>query len=418
MPAIRDAPAPRLCDNPAMGRHRPCARRRLGQGFALAFLLAAIEPGPATAAGPASPPDSIGLPPVPDRIAAAWGRALAAPPPRPQPAGQHRGDDDVRPWQRPNTAASTTVFEKFPSNPVLRLGNKGSLDAGHAEYPSVVAVDDLLWMYYSAYGAHRRWEIAAAVSPDGISWTKLGVVFSPDTTAAAWDSTTIAFPCVLHTAGAPPAERFRMWYAGKRGPRYEGIGFATSADGRAWRREGRVLAIGEAGAWDGVQVADPAVIAVDGGYRMYYCGAVDPDGLFAVGVALSADGRSWVKMPDNPVYTAGPASPGVYTVDVIRDGVGFILFVSAPGDGGDYEIRAIPSADGLVFDPAAGRVVLRPARDNSWDDAMVYGMDVVPSGGELFMWFNGIYARNVAQGGEVGFARATQAALAQLFGRF
>lgn len=398
-----------------MGRLRPRARCRLCHAFALAFLLAAIEPGPAETAGPAPAPDSIGLPPVPDRLAAAWSRALAAPAPRPQAAGRHGGDDDIRPWQRPNTAPSTTVFEKFPLNPVLGLGNKGSLDAGHAEYPSVVAVDDLLWMYYSAYGAHRRWEIAAAVSPDGISWTKLGVVFSPDTTAAAWDSTTIAFPCVLYAADAPPEERFRMWYAGKRGPRYEGIGLATSADGRAWRREGRVLAIGEAGAWDGVQVADPAVIAVDGGYRMYYCGAADPDGLFAVGVALSADGRSWVGRPDSPVYTEAPASPGVYTVDVVRDGERFVLFVSAPGEGGDYEIRAIPSADGMSFDPGAGRVVLAPARDNTWDDAMVYGMDVVLFGGELYMWFNGIYARNVAQGGEVGFARASPAALDQRF---
>ncbi len=157
------------------------------------FTLAVAVVAPAVAGDPYA----IAVPPRPDPIAEAW-REAAARPPEPRTAAdlqQRKGKDGgPRPWEQPNLMASTSLCEKFPHNPVLLLGKKGSLDAGHAEYPSVVTSRGLFWLFYSAYGAHHRWEIAAAVAPDGINWTKLGVVFTPDTTTAAWDSTTIAFP--------------------------------------------------------------------------------------------------------------------------------------------------------------------------------------------------------------------------------
>jgi predicted GH43/DUF377 family glycosyl hydrolase len=368
-------------------------------------------------------PDSLPRPafvPGSDPIAAAWSQALSIPPKKPSPEDRVV-TGVVRPWRRPNTRPSRTLFEKFPANPVVGLGSKGSLDSGHAEYPSVVQVGGLLWMFYSAFGAHHRWEIAAAVSPDGIRWTKLGVVLSPDTTTAAWDSTTIAFPSVIYSEEAPPAERFRMWYAGKHGSRYEGIGLATSTDGRRWRREGRVLSLGQPGEWDGVEIADPSVLAVSGGYRMYYCGTPDSGRVYRVGVAFSADGRTWTKAPDNPVYAL---ETGMYTVDVIPynsdlphgdEKHGFVLFASSPNPSREYEVHAVHSDDGLRFDTSTRRLVLAPARDDTWDHAVVYGMDVVPYGGQLYMWFNGIYTYVMTpRGGEVGLARAPYSKLGQL----
>ncbi len=345
------------------------------------------------------------VPPPADPIAESWQRALAHPA-RPQRQAKSGTKEGLPPWERRNTVASTSLFEKFPHNPVLALGKRGSLDAGHAEYPSVAAAGDIYWLFYSAYGAHYRWEIAAAVSPDGIAWTKLGAVLVP--AAAAWDSATVAFPSVIYDAAAAPEERFRMWYAGKRDVLYEGIGYATSANGREWRRHGCVLRVGAGGEWDGAQIVDPCVIAVDGGYRMYYCGSRDADSLFAVGMALSADGRSWVKYPDNPIYilTAAGGRTGLYTVDVVVHEDQYILFASAPTAEDEYEVHAVLSPDGFSFAPAGRQVVLAPSRDATWDDAMVYGVDVLERGGHFYMWFNGIYDRNVTQGGEVGLARA------------
>jgi predicted GH43/DUF377 family glycosyl hydrolase len=352
-----------------------------------------------------------------DPIARAWERSRAEPAERrPRSQAGTAGGKEL-PWKRLNTAPSRTVFEKFPGNPVLPLGNAGSLDAGHAEYPSVVVAGDLLWMFYSAYGVHRRWEIAAAVSLDGIRWTKLGVTLAPDTTASAWDSTTIAFPCVLYSEEAPAGEGFRMWYAGKRGGRYEGIGLATSSDGRHWHREGQVLSTGNPDEWDGAQILDPAVIEVDGEYRMYYCGTRADRGLASIGVARSADGRHWVKLARNPVYRLAKEDGGIYTVDVVADGGAFLLFASSPKGKREYEVHAVRSSDGLSFDAAKRRLVLAPARDSSWDHALVYGMDVMARGDSLYMWFNGLYTSNVTRGGQVGLARTTKATINKLLGR-
>ncbi len=388
---------------------RRVAARRSRPGSVLVLVMLASLPGsPASSGARGRPPETL-----PDPIAAAWSVGVPATYERPMPDKKNRFSDAPLPWDKSNTAPSTTVFEKFRRNPVLRLGSNGSLGAGHVEYPSVVRAGHLLWMFYSAYGAHHRWEIAAAVSPDGIRWTKLGVVLAPDTTAGAWDSATIAFPCVIYSEKAPPAERFRMWYAGKRDHRYRGIGLATSPDGRHWRREGRVLAAGKRGEWDREQIGDPSVIDVDGGYRMYYNGTASSDALLKVGVAASPDGRHWVKLARNPVYPQ--KGKGIYTVDAVKMDRDFLLFTSAPNGHGEYQIHVVRSADGLAFNPRDRKLVLEPARDNTWDHALVYGMDVVLWGDTMYMWFNGLYTTDVIKGGEIGLARTTRQALARLW---
>jgi hypothetical protein len=72
------------------------------------------------------------------------------------------------------------------------------------------------------------------------------------------------------------------------------------------------------------------------------------------------------------------------------------------------------SPDGLTFEGEGRQVVLAPSRDGTWDDAMVYGMDGLERGDYLYLWFNGIYDRNVTQGGEVGLARVRTSDLLHL----
>jgi len=72
--------------------------------------------------------------------------------------------------------------------------------------------------------------------------------------------------------------------------------------------------------------------------------------------------------------------------------------------------------DGVTWDSTARQMVLAPSRDGTWDDQMVYGMEAVELGDQVYLWFNGIYARNVPKGGEVGIARIGQGELRKLFG--
>ncbi len=333
-------------------------------------------------------------------VGEAWRQRLAEPEPTAYAA-------HLPLFRRPNALPSTTLFEKYRGNPVLRIPDPPAFDAGHGEYPSVIGADDRLWLFYSAYGKKNRWSIAAATSIDGIDWQKLGEVLEPDSTASMWDSETLAFPCVLYDAAAPDEERFRMYYAGKRDRFYDAIGMATSPDGLCWARRGPVLRTGSPGDADGGQMVDPSVIRFGNGYRMYYNASRSKIGGMAICLALSQDGIKWVKYPDNPIYEIPrPTENQLYTADVIEVDGRFLLFEASAAEGKQFDIYATVSGDGICFDPATRRRVLRASRDQTWDQRMVYGMDVVAGDGELLMWFNGIHRSSVTRGGQIGLARA------------
>ncbi|MGD8396722.1 MAG: hypothetical protein PVF43_14730, partial [Candidatus Eiseniibacteriota bacterium] len=311
------------------------------------------------------------------------------------PAGDGSADAAGRHW--PSTPS---LFRPDPL-PVVPLGD--TFDAGHAEYPGVVALGDALWMYYAAYGVDGHWAIALATSEDGHAWVKRGIVLEPDPTPGAWDGASIAFPTVLVDERPGGGTRFRLYYAGKCDAIYRGIGLATSEDGLTWTRRGRVLAPGGTGTWDAGQLVDPVVLRDGDAYRMYYCGAADATGHLAVGLATSADGVRFERVGVEPVYA--PAG-GLYTVDVLPVDQGFVLFESSADSSGFFDIHAVPSRDGRRFDPGRRRLVLTASRDGSWDHAMVYGMDVLRRGDTLHLWYNGIYQRMVTPGGQIGLATA------------
>lgn len=78
------------------------------------------------------------------------------------------------------------------------------------------------------------------------------------------------------------------------------VGHAVSGDLRDWEFLGEVLGPGEAGAWDDVATWTGSVIAVDGGWQMYYTGtSTAEDGLVQrIGRATSTDLHHWTKDPD------------------------------------------------------------------------------------------------------------------------
>ena len=66
--------------------------------------------------------------------------------------------------------------------PVLEHG-----DASDVLNPSVVRFRDAYWNLYSEFDG-KTWHTAAATSPDGIAWTKIGRVLSPQ----GWEGDYIA----------------------------------------------------------------------------------------------------------------------------------------------------------------------------------------------------------------------------------
>jgi len=150
----------------------------------------------------------------------------------------------------------------------------------------------------SGVGAH----FGLATSPDGNTWTKQGIVMSPD---SGWNEN----------------RRFRSPYVIKVGSTYEmfymanwGINWATSTDGRNWNRAGLGVLrwSDDPNAWDDGGVFAPAVAynSVTQRYTMFYSGWDEWGTLARSGVAMSSDALNWIKYSGNPVIA--PSAAGAW----------------------------------------------------------------------------------------------------------
>jgi len=222
-------------------------------------------------------------------------------------------------------------------------------------------------MWYEAVGDDTLTCVALAVSPDGLKWTKKGVVLSPSG-METWEKKEVSPNSILVEGGV-----YTMWYhaggypEGSRRLGKAAIGLATSSDGRKWIRHARnpVLETGRPGSIDEVQVAEPRVIRVGKGYRMYYT-AVDGRKGKSLCLATSADGIEWVKAGGNPVLPPDRWGGwgGAILVDdglwhlwhAARDDVSGLLYKwSRDGlDWNDGPRVLLPSSDPRAPDLAAG----------------------------------------------------------------
>ena len=159
--------------------------------------------------------------------------------------------------------------------------------------------------YYNFYSGYdgRTWHTGLATSPEGLAWEKQGRILSPD--ARTWEGGYIvANGAALWDGGA-----FLYWYqAGAKDT--PSLGLARSAGGRAWRKEpSPVLAPGPRGSWDERGVGDPCVWRVGPWFYMYYLGQ-DRARRQRLGLARSADGVRWQKLRASPVMELG--GPGAF----------------------------------------------------------------------------------------------------------
>ena len=154
------------------------------------------------------------------------------------------------------------------------------------------------WFNFYSGFDGKTWHTGLATSPDGAAWAKQGKVLSPD--ASTWEGNYIA---ANGTALWYKGE-FYYWYQAGTPPR---IGLARSKDGRAWRKEPRpVVPFGPRGAWDERATADPYVIESRGVLYLYYLGE-DRARRQRLGLARSNDGVHWEKLRGSPVLGLGAA---------------------------------------------------------------------------------------------------------------
>ncbi len=146
----------------------------------------------------------------------------------------------------------------------------------HVNDPSVVVVNNRLWMYYTLAGSGVTDSIGLAISDDGQQWEDAGIVLAPTektlTGEPEWDSLLVGRPSVMLEG-----KRFRMWYDGRKdlplgapdptapksshSRRY--VGYAESEDGKTWMKRPEPVFGEDAGGVHVTRIGDQYVMVIE-----------------------------------------------------------------------------------------------------------------------------------------------------------
>ena len=243
-------------------------------------------------------------------------------------------------------------------------------------------------------GRYRMWfswrpkkSVALVESPEGISWSKPEIVLGPD--PDRWDA-DVNRPVVLRRP-----DGYHMWYTGQREGR-SWIGYATSPDGKTWKRMSKepVLGSGMQPSWEGVAVMCPHGLFDEGRnmYRMWYSGGeqYEPN---AIGYAESPDGLAWNKREENPVFRPDPTSEWenerVTACQVVLHRGWHVMFYIGFSDVNTARIGLARSRDGITgWQRHPQNPIIRPGKDR-WDHDAVYKPYAVFDGRRWLLWYNG-----------------------------
>lgn len=226
----------------------------------------------------------------------------------------------------------------------------------------------------------KTWHTGLATSADGIAWRKQGKILSPD--PATWEGTYIA----ANGSAIDTGSEILYYYQGGRPPR---IGLARSSSGSDWRKQATpVLDRGPYGSWDELGVADPYVIHVGTELYMFYTG-IDRANRQRLGVAVSSDNTTWYKLRSNPVLELGEygafddkglGEPALW----LSDGYYWMLFT-----GRDRQERRrlglAQSRDGVHWQKLPDVI----AGDQPWSSKVICDPSVIVDSGKVRVWFGG-----------------------------
>jgi beta-1,2-mannobiose phosphorylase / 1,2-beta-oligomannan phosphorylase len=268
-------------------------------------------------------------------------------------------------------------WEKSPKNPVL------GGDLGTCFDVSVLKEGDVYRMWFSW---RPKASIALAESKDGVAWDKPLIVLGPDKTTG-WEDDVNRPVVIKH------GELYQMWYTGQAKGK-SCIGYATSPDGKAWRRRSGKPVLSAEEPWEKVAVMCPHVLydEADKVYRMWYSGGEqgEPN---AIGYATSPDGLKWTKREDNPIFKPEPKNDWekdrVTACQVVRHGDGYVMFYIGFRDEAHAQIGVARSKDGITgWRRHPANPILRPGK-GTWDADAVYKPYALLDGGKWLLWYNG-----------------------------
>ena len=240
---------------------------------------------------------------------------------------------------------------------------------------------------YRMWGSWRpRKGLALFTSKDGMHWSQPEIVFGPNPDTR-WEK-DINRPAVVKRA-----DGYHLWYTGQADGR-SWIGYATSADGRVWRRMSPQPVLSADQPWEKVAVMCPHVIWDEERrlFRMWYSGGeqYEPD---AIGYATSPDGLHWSKHAGNPIF--GPGTEKVFddcrvtACQVVHRAGWYYMFYIGFRDVDHAQIGIARSRDGIMgWERHPDNPIIRPGQE-SWDHDACYKPFAIFDGKRWLLWYNG-----------------------------
>lgn len=195
----------------------------------------------------------------------------------------YAGTDGTFPDTWIHYATSSDGVDWVRHGVVLDFGPPGENENVHM--PAVIKDGSLFRMWYAGYdGSHYR--IFQATSPDGFVWTRYGLAMDLGP-AGSYDSMYLLYPFVLLEGST-----YKMWYTGYDGSRTRLL-LATSTDGFTWSKQGLALDIGPPSSQDSFGVSRATILKEGDGYHMWYTGVSGTTQ--RIFYATSSNGLAWTR---------------------------------------------------------------------------------------------------------------------------
>jgi predicted GH43/DUF377 family glycosyl hydrolase len=188
---------------------------------------------------------------------------------------------------------------KISDKPVVSPGEPGFFDDDGVSVSWMLPVNNKFYLYYLGWNLRVNvpWlnTIGLAISDtiDGpfLKYRKVPVLDRSDE-----DPFTVSYPCVIFDKGI-----YKMWYGSNLGWGKEQdqmahvIKYAESPDGLNWNRTNEVhIPFVHKGEY---ALSKPCVVRFADGYKMWYSyRASEKSEKYRIGMAVSDDGRKWVRM--------------------------------------------------------------------------------------------------------------------------
>lgn len=272
------------------------------------------------------------------------------------------------------------VFD-WGSEPVVRI-QPASEDSLHVEYPSVFKVGDANAMLYSGYGDDHRWRIKLATAQNETDYIKQGNIF--DEKLLPFKG-AYAFPFVRKNQ-VNGATTYELYFSATEdgSSTYSAIYRSTSTNGLRWGVPKKLL---------NDSALDPVVLKHNGRDKILYTSMAGGDNLIK-SAELKADGSV------GPSTAVLNPEGGIYTLGVVHIKDTPVLFVETQSSWDAYCFNA---SNNLVAASPEPVFVFKETTEKKWD-GLKYGMYFFEEASTPTIYYNGIEAHGVEQGGQIGVA--------------